>query len=117
MGAGRVRQTIVGRDERRVERFSERDVERVIGGYVMAEGPGALEESGRGIASDGKDEEILDRRRGSFRVELPAPLEPTERVQDLCVQQIWRRRWLFRVEQVLLRGIGERKTQQETHDR
>lgn len=116
MGVGRAREMLVGRDERRVERFGKGDVERVIGGEVVAKDPSALEERDRGIAGDGQDGKILDRRGGALRVQLAASLEAPERVQDLRVQQIRGRRSLLRVEDVLLRGLGEWKTQQETHD-
>jgi len=117
MSADRAREVLVGRDEWRVERLGERHVQRVIGGEVVAKGPSALEERDRGIAGDGEDGQILDRRSGALRVELAAPLEAPERVQDLRVEQIRGRGSLLRVEDVLLCGVGERKTEEKTHDR
>lgn len=108
---------LVGRDERRVERFGERHVQRVIRGEVIAKGPSAFEERDGGIAGDGEDGEILDRRRGALRVELAASLEAPERVQDLRVEEIRGRRSLLRIEDVLLCSVGERKTQEKAYDR
>jgi len=88
MGVDCARQMLIRGDERRVERFGERDVERVIGGEIVTKLPRALEERDRGIPGDGEDGKILDRSGGPVRVQLAASFEPPERVQDLRVQQI-----------------------------
>mgnify|MGYP001393592557 CR=1 FL=1 len=75
-------------EEHRVERLGERDVDGIVSGQPVAQGPDPAQERLVRVAFQVERAEVLESRRPRGRVELSGPHETPQRLSDLDVGQV-----------------------------
>ena len=86
----RRRDLAVGRDERCVERFRERNIRCVVRGEVGAKLPDSLEQISVSVASEGEVRESPQRQEGTVPIQQAGPLVTPQDLGDLEIEQVWR---------------------------
>ena len=107
-----VRETSVARDERCFERFSESNVDGVIGGEIVPQFPHARQQHIMGVAVQGKNREVGEGRAALFAVDLPIRRITADHLRDFDIEQMRRVQRLLRIEQASFHCLRRRRAQQ-----
>ena len=84
----RAHESRIGRDERGVESFRERDVGRVEDGQVLLESPDPCQQRQDWISRDRHLAEIVERLLAAAIDELAQVNQPAERLHDFGIQKV-----------------------------
>lgn len=99
MTAGRVSETSVARDQRRVERFGKSHIDDVMGGEIVPQFPDPRQKEIVRIPAQGKIGQVGERRAATLPIDLARRRIPADNLRDFDVEQMGRVQRLSRVEQ------------------
>lgn len=110
--AGSGGKTPVARQERRVERFGERHVHRVIGRKIAPQFPDARQQEAVRIAAERKVGEVGERRAATLGIDLAGSRVAADDLRDLDIEQMGRVQRLPGVEKPPFHRFGRRRAEQ-----
>ena len=88
MMAGRGGDALIAREQRRVERLREGDIDCVIGGEIVLQVPNPLQQEIVRIAPEGKVGQIDERFAAALPIDLASGRVPARRMRDFDINQM-----------------------------
>lgn len=113
-GAG---EPAVAGDERRIERFSEGDIDGIVSRHICPQFPRAGQKNVVGVPAQRKQEPIVEGRPAPLRVDLAGCCIPAEHLRYLDVDQVWCMKCLSGLKEPRFDCGSRRRLQQNFEDR